>query len=435
MRATWYNENRVRQPGSVVLGQWLASRQGGAQRAGVMAADARHVLSDREAMADIFSLPGPAARAVTPSTAMQVSAFYACITLIAGAIASLPLAFFERTDDGGRRRIKHDYWWLFNEQPSPLIPAAVFWEYIVGTKYLNGDGFAPMVRNRAGIVTEVLPISPLETEVERDRNTLRYLVNSEYLGRFGVHQDDMLHFHGFGFNGRRSISVIKHAARMAVGTQLAQDEFAARFFAQGAQPSVVIRYPGGAPAEMIEQLRQRWQERQAGLDNAHKPLVLTNNGDVKELTMSPEDAQLLESRRFGVEEIARAFGVPPFMIGSTEKTTSWGSGVEQMGQGFVRFTLRRILKRFEQELNRKLFRTSKYFCEFNVDALQQGDLKAQGEYFQKALGGAQGPAWMTPNEVRRLINEPPLDGGDELYKPAPKGDSNAPAEPNPPASS
>jgi HK97 family phage portal protein len=423
---------RAATPGSSVLRSWLASRPGAHERATQLQASSKYQLSDRPAMAEIFQLPSSGAGpAVTPTTAMQVTAVYACISLIAGAIASLPLAFFERLDGDKRRRIKHDLWWLFNEQPSPLLPAAVFWEYVIATRYLNRDGFALIVRDRNNKITELLPLSPLWVEPRRvDRNTLVYVVVPDGdipgLEPFAVHQDDMLHFFGFGFNGRRSMSVIQQVARQAISTQLAQDEFSGRFFGQGAQPSFVIKYPGPVSTETIDQLRMRWAERQAGLANAHKPLVLTHNGDVKELTIDPVDAQLLESKRFGVEDIARAFGVPPHMIGSSEKVTSWGSGVESMGQGFVRFTLMRELRRIEQELNRKCFRTATYFCEFVVDALQRGDLKARGDYYRQARGGSQGPGWMTANEIRELENFEPITGGDKLYEavapaaPAPK---------------
>lgn len=434
--ARWTKAQELaREPGSAVLRDWISSRPGALERVAgsQVLASSQYKLSDREAMREIFTIPTSAGPAVTPTSALQVTAVYACIALRSGAIASLPLAFYERGDDDRRKRIKHDLWWLFNEQPSPLIPAAVYWEYVTATRDLHGDGFALLVRNRAGAIVESLPLSPLEVDPRRvDRNTLVYVVDSPDLGKpFAVHQDDMLHFFGFGFNGRRSMSVIRHIARQAIGTQIAQDEFSARFFAQGAQPSFVIRYPGPVTSDAIDALRTRWQERQAGVMNAHKPLVLTHNGDVKELTMKPEDAQLLESKRFGVEDIARAFGVPPFMIGATDKVTSWGSGVEQMGQGFVRFTLARELRRIEQEFNRKCFRTARYFAEFVVDALQRGDLKARGGYYREAIGGSQGPGWMTADEIRELENLPPITGGDKLYKPEPGAQSKPKPKPEP----
>jgi HK97 family phage portal protein len=430
----WYNEERVKQSGSVVLRDWIASRPGAAERlvggAGVRA-DSRYKLSDREAMAEIFQLQTHAGPPVTASTAMQHTAVYACVTLLAGAQAILPLSFFERVDNlAGRKRIKHDLWWLFNEQPSPLLPAAVFWEYIAASRLLQGDGFALLVRNRAGTITEALPLSPLEVDVKRIGNRLIYPVWAQDLNGgkpFAVDQDDMLHFHGFGFNGKRSRSVISWAARQAIGTGLAADEFAGRFFSNGAQPSHVITYKGPVKGDAIESLRQRWAERQAGLANSHKPLVLTHGAELKELSLSAVDAQLLESRRFQVEDIARAFGVPPFMIGHTEGVSAWGTGIEQLGMGFIRFTLMRYVRRDEQEINRKCFRTEKFFCEFLLDALQRGDLKTRGAYYRQARGGSQGPGWLSANEIRALENLEPDDApeSDQIYVP-PAGTKAAP---------
>ena len=443
--AQWFNAERVRQSGSVVLREWNAQRQASVRN------DARYVLSDREAMAEIFNVRTHAGPPVTATTAMQVTAVYACVALLAGSQASLPLSFFERVDNiAGRKRIRHELWWLFNEQPSPLLPAAVFWEYIVATRLLHGDGFALLVRNRAGAIVEILPLSPLEVEVRRSGNRLVYAIQAQDLNGgapFAVDQDDMLHFFGFGFNGRRSRSVIGWAARQAIATALAADEFSGRFFSNGAQPSHVITYKGPVKTEAIDSLRQRWAERQAGLENSHKPLVLTHGAELKELSMKPEDAQLMAARQFQVEDIARAFGIPPFMIGAMDKTTAWGTGIEQMGLGFIRFTLMRDVRRGEQEINRKVFRTAKYFAEFNLDALQRGDLKARGDYYRQARGGSQGPGWMKANEIRALENLEPDDdpASDRIYqglnapaKPAPKtdgddgGDDDNPYRPKPP---
>jgi HK97 family phage portal protein len=382
-------------------------------------------LSDRQAMAEIFQLPpassGPA---VTPASAMQVATVYACITLIAGAVATIPLSFYKRLPNDDREKIKPDVWWLFNEQPSPLMPAAVFWEYIIASICLHGDGFALMVRGRNGNVTEVLPLSPLSVTVVRNRNSLQYVVDDQYLGRFGVHQDDMLHFFGFGFNGVRSMSVIQWAARQSISSSLGTDQYATNFFANGARPHHVISYPAPVSKEQIEQLRQQWAERRLSPADNRMPMVLASGAKVEVLSITAEDSQLMEQRKFSVSDICRAFGVPPFMVGETEKTSSWGTGVEHMGQGFVTFTLQRTLKRIEQEVNRKIFRTAANYSEFNVAALARGDLKARGEFYRKALGGSEGPGWLTADEIRKLDNYPPIPGGDKLYEP-PGANANA----------
>ena len=165
--------------------------------------------------------------------------------------------------------------------------------------------------------------------------------------------------------------------------------------------------------------RESWMARYAGVQNAHIPAILTGGGDVKTLSLNPEDAQLIETRNFQAADIARFFGVPPHMIGLIDKSTSFGTGIEQQSIGFVKYTLARHLVKFEQEINRKCFRTARNFAEFQTSGLERGDYKARNEGYRIALGRAGEPAWMTINEVRKLENLPPIDGGDAMQQSAP----------------
>jgi HK97 family phage portal protein len=167
--------------------------------------------------------------------------------------------------------------------------------------------------------------------------------------------------------------------------------------------------------EQAELLRATWGERHGGVANSHLPAILTGGLQVKELTMSPVDAQILETSKWDLEEICRILGVPPFMVGSTEKTTSWGSGVENMSRGFVKFTLLRDLVKFNQEFNRKLWPVrQKFFVEFDVSGMERGDLKSENEALRIALGRAGEPGWMSQNEVRHIKMLPPVPGGDAI---------------------
>lgn len=364
---------------------------------------------------DLFTMGNLASAGtyVTEKTAMSVGAVFACVRLIAGAIAGLPLPIFQTTKEG-RDKVAHPYLWLLNNEPAPSWLAASFWEYILKSILLHGDGFA--VIQRLGPSAEVLvPLDPRWVEPEKRNGRLVYFVFPEDGEPFGVDQDDMLHFPGLGFDGLRSLSPIKYAAKEAVGLAIATSDFSSTFFSNGARPDFALKAEGKLTDDSVRQLRETWIKRHGGNGRAHLPAILPQGLDVKELTMSAEDSQLLASRQFQVIDIARIFGVPPHMIGENEKSTSWGSGIENMGIAFVIYTLKPHLTRLEQELNRKLFgRNSKYFTEFNVDALMRGDSKAQAEYFTKALGGSSGPGWMTQNEVRRKTNQPPKENGDKL---------------------
>ena len=388
-------------------------------------------------MFEIFGNPTTASGAVvSPATSMRVSAVFGCVTLIAGAIAQLPLPVFERTGEA-RVRADHDYWWLLNEQFSAAWPAGAAWEFLIAQMLLRGDGIAYITRNRSGNATGFIPwprdrvmILEQPKSSPRDPRRLQYTFHDDD-GYFTVDQDDVLHFPGFGFNGTHGMSVIQWGARNGIGIAIQGDEHAGKFFAEGGKPEVAITTPKEMGQGAQDDFRAAWVKKYGGMQgNRRIPLILTEGLDIKELTMSAVDQQLLESRQWQVIDIARAFGVPPHMIGETSKATSWGTGIEQMGIGFVKHTLGPHLRRIKDELNRKLFRTVRYFTEHNVDSLLAGDSKAQAEYFGKALGGPGAQGWMTVNEVRRLKNLPPIAGGDELYRPKDPAPANRPPNDN-----
>ena len=367
----------------------------------------------------MFAIPNNAGVPVTESTVMNVSAVYACIQLISGAMASLPLPIYERTTTG-RQRVDHPLWWLLNEQPLPRCSASTFWRYMMTSKLLHGDGFA-LIKRKSAFSPEIVSITPwhpLAVNVYLNGDRLAYqFIN--YIGGQGIEsqmydQDDVLHFTGVGFNGLRSVSPLRHALRNAAGIALAADKYSAEFFSASAKPEIVIKTEmAKLSGDQKELIIDAWKSIQQG--DRTRPGVLGAGMSLQELTINAEDAQLLQSRMFQIEDIARIYGVPPFMIGHTQNTTSWGSGVEQMGIGFVKYTLSQHIVDAEQEINRKLFLTDKNFCEFNTAGLERGDIKTRNESYRIGLGRAGEPAWLTVNEVRAAENLPPKDGGDVLF--------------------
>lgn len=431
--ATWYNAERVSQPGSVILQEWNARRQAERVRAAGVSYPSAAGVKGSELYDWFTGGISLGSTAVTERSAMGVSAVYACVALIGGAIASLPLPIYRRTD-GGRERVDHPVWWLLNEQPHPDMSAAAFWEYLLTANLLYGDAFAEIVRTspNTNAVRWLRPLHPRCVQVdclEKD-NGLVYTVTDPdgdeptrtILGA------DMLHIPGVGFNGKRSLSPVRHAARNAVGIALAADEWSAGFFQNGARPDFALTTDGTLKPEQIDSLRDQWANRHAGAANRGKPVVMQGGLNVQPLTVPAEDAQLIETRRMQVEDIARIYGVPPHMIGHTTASTSWGSGIEQQAIGFVRFTLQRHLARIEQEINRKFWpRSLQYFAEFNVSGLERGDYKTRNEGYRVALGRAGEPGWMTINEVRRMENLPPLPEGDKIATVEPAAKTPDPA--------
>lgn len=385
-------------------------------------------------------LPTEAGAVVNSATSMRVSAVFACVRLIAGAIASLPIDIYRRDAQWRPSLVVNDpMWWLLNEQACDQFTSATFKEFLVSQMLLRGDGLAYIVRNDPyGPPVGFLPLRREQVVIMREPPskpgippTLRYYVTTPE-GQFGADQADMVHLPGLGFNGVSSLSVIQWGARNAIGIAMRADEFAGKFFSHGAQPQHAIHAPGKFTSQQAEELRAAWAAKYQGNGPNGIPLILSEGLEITELTMSAVDAQLLESRKWQVSDIARAFGVPEFMIGATEKTTSWGTGIEQMGQGFVDYTLSPHIQRLEDELNRKLFRRAPKYVRVNVDAMMRGDAMARSTYYKSAIGGTQNPAWMTPNEVRQRENLPPIAGGDELTKPEPPGgDTNGNQPPDP----
>lgn len=373
--------------------------------------------SDALGMMEVFGEPATDSGAVVnEDTALRVSSVYACVSLIAGAIAQLPLPIYRR-DGASREQVDHDLWWLLNEQFNGVWSAAAGWEYIVANMLLRGDGIAYIQRNRAGEATGFMPFHRNDVRIDRVLpekpnlpHRLRYSFQTE-VGMFGAEQEDVLHFPGFGFNGTSSLSVIQWGARNGIGISIEADRSAGKFFAEGGKPEIAITAPNKMTQDTQDDFVAAWRRKYGAVSGNRKtPLILTEGLDVKELSMSAVDQQLLESRQWQVVDVARAFGIPPFMIGATEKTSSWGTGIEQQDIGFVKRTLGSHLNRIKDELNRKLFLTSRYFTEHNTDKLMEGDSKAQAEFFAKALGGPGAQGWMSVDEVRKVKNLKPLGG-------------------------
>jgi len=435
MSATWYNKERVAHKGSVVLNAWRAEHGPESKRQSIQASNdvLTNLTADELAQRLGMLSTSYAGKSVTEASARQVAAVYACVALIAGAVATLPLPIYERTETG-RKEVDHDYYWLLNEAPNADMSAAAFWEYLVEGLLFHGDAFAEIVRpnKSSNRMIGLRALHPLRVQPFRRVSDGQLLYNINPDARFDpqfsipyvLDPADILHITGPGFNGLRSVSPITYAARQAIGTSMAAEEFSGKFFSTGARPDIVLEAPGKVDPEQVSLLRSTWTSRYGGVEGASAgPVVLSGGLKMSQFSLSAEDSQLIATRAFQIEEIARIFGVPPHMIGHTDKNTSWGAGVENMGRGFVKFALRRHLNKIEQELNRKLWPTrARYFTKFNVSDLERGDLKSENEALRIALGRAGEPGWMSQDEVRLIKNLPPKGGSaNDLNAIAPAG--------------
>jgi HK97 family phage portal protein len=352
----------------------------------------------------------PALTYPTEDTAFTISAIYASVNLIAGAISGLPMHIFRVSADGERDRIQNDpLWWVLNEEMTPRWAASAGWEFMAQSLLMHGDAFAVILRRPDSMPMGIKPIHPNRVSVLLNTATERlvYSVTPEsgVPGAVQVYdQDDMLHVAGFGFNGFRGMSPLRYALRTTGAISLATQDFSANFFANSARPDYALTTEQKLSPETIEAMRAQIDERHRGPDKAFRPMVLQGGLDIKTITMPIDDMQLVAMRQFQIEDIARIYGVPPFMIGHNDKTTSWGSGIESMGIGFVRFTLRQHLNKFETEFNRKLFRTYSKRVEFDTFDLERADMKTMFESYRIAIGRAGEPGFMTSREVRQRLN-------------------------------
>lgn len=354
---------------------------------------------------------------VSEAQAMRIGAVYASVALIGGAIAAMPYHLYQRTETG-RARYDTDLWWLLNESPDAAWTAASAWHFALQSILLRGDAFRQIHRASAYSprIIGFEPIHPDAMQVDRvdgrNRYTFWVRTSAGTLEKRVKDQDDILHFPGVGYDGLRSLTPITAALGQTASLAKAADDNAAAFFKGGSRADQALVVPREMKLDEDQRrlIKESWAAQKEHYTATGVPPVLVGGMDIKQLTINAKDAQLLETRQQSVEDIARIMGVPPHMIGKTDAATSWGTGIEQMSIGFVRYTLGRHLDNISQEINRKVWPRSRiYFGEFNRDALLEGDSTQQSNYLSKGLGGPGSQGWMTVNEVRRLKNLPPID--------------------------
>lgn len=364
---------------------------------------------------------------VNRDTSLGISAVWACVRLIADSIATLPLDTYTRSTTGALKPYRPRPQWLDTPNPEQTKVDFVFGQ--VASLLLDGCAPTYTVRGRNGDVQEVYALDPRWVQIRREPQPDGSLAIVYYVmvtageqspvGPFRVVAGpEMFHINAFQPNSSwpRGIPPLE-VARLMFGSAIAGQEMGARYFGHGLNASGVIEVPADAgefTPEQGRELKTDFARANGGLRKMHLPPVLTGGAQWKQIQISPEQAQFIEQRRFSVEEIARFFGVPPFLIASMEKSTSWGTGIEQQGIGFVRNTLRPWIERIEESWRRHmlLFQPGVEF-RFDVDGLMRGDAVARADYWQKRFQTSSA----TGNEIRADFGEEPTDGGDTLYFP------------------
>ena len=358
-------------------------------------------------------------KAVTERSAMQMTAVYSCVRILSEAVAGLPLHLYKYTDSGGKAMaLDHPLYRLLHDEPNPEMSSFVFRETLMTHLLLWGNAYAQIIRNGKGEVVALYPLMPNRMEVNRDKNgKLYYLYSTQSedaptMKGSTVYLDpaEVLHIPGLGFDGLVGYSPIA-MAKNAIGLAIATEEYGAKFFANGATPGGILEYPG--TVKNPEAVRESWTKGFSG-NNSHKVAVLEEGMKYTPISISPNEAQFLETRKFQIDEIARIFRVPPHMVGDLEKSSF--SNIEQQSLEFVKYTLEPWIVRWEQSINRALLSDSEkaaYFVKFNVDGLLRGDYQSR----MNGYATARQNGWMSANDIRELENLdliPPELGGD-LY--------------------
>ena len=358
---------------------------------------------------------------VNERTAMQTTAVYACVRILAEAVASLPLHVYEYQDDGGKKLVyDHPLYYLLHDEPNPEMTSFVFRETLMSHLLIWGNAYAQIIRDGAGRVLGLYPLLPDKMEVQRDDRGNIYYVYSrnsdenptfkEY-GNIKLKAEDVLHIPGLGFDGLIGYSPIA-MAKNAVGMTLACEEYGASFFANGANPGGVLEHPG--VLKDPSKVRESWNSVYRGVSNAHKIAVLEEGMKYQQIGIPPEEAQFLETRKFQINEIARLYRIPPHMVGDLDKSSF--SNIEQQSLEFVKYTLDPWVIRWEQSLQRSLLlpgEKGKYFIKLNVDGLLRGDYQSRMNGY--AVGRQNG--WFSANDIREMENMNPIsdEEGGNLY--------------------
>jgi HK97 family phage portal protein len=349
-------------------------------------------------------------KSVNPSTAMQISAVYACVRVISETIATLPLITYRRLERGKVRAPEHSLYPILHDIPNPEMTSVELREAIQGHVLLWGNGYCEVLRDGAGRVKEIWPLRPDRMQLVRNsRNELIYVFTLSSGEPRRLRADRVLHIRGLTFEGLMGYDPLK-IGKETMGMAMAAEEYGGRFYSNDARPGGVLEHPGQISEDASKRLIKSWNSMHSGLDNAHRVALLEEGLKWHQVGISPENAQFLETRKFQTNEILRFFRMQPHKVGELDRAT-WGN-IEHQAIEHVTDTLRPWLVRWEKAILKTLFTEEErkvYFSEFLIDGLLRGDIKTR--YSAYAIARQNG--WMNANEIRELENMNPYDGGDE----------------------
>ena len=354
---------------------------------------------------------------VNERSAMQMTAVYACVRILSEAVAGLPLHLYRYNSEGGKEKaMDHPLYGLLHDEPNPEMTSFVFRETLMTHLLLWGNAYAQIIRNGKGEILALYPLMPNRMQVDRnEKGQLVYTytrskddANAKDCSPVVLRPDDVLHIPGLGFDGLVGYSPIA-MAKNAIGMAIACEEFGAKFFANGASPSGVLEHPG--ILKDPDKVRNSWNAAYGGSSNAHKVAVLEEGMKYTPISISPNEAQFLETRKFQINEIARIFRVPPHMVGDLDKSSF--SNIEQQNRAFYSDTMQNVLTAYEQEATFKLLSSEDQetkFIQANADVYLRADIEARYKAYQTGITGG----FLQIAEARKRENLPFIPGTDKL---------------------
>jgi HK97 family phage portal protein len=350
---------------------------------------------------------------VNEATAMSLAAVYACVRILARTVASLPIHVYRRLDRGKERATEHSLYQLLHVAPNPEQTAYQFKELLEGHVALYGNAYAQKVLDGGGRTRELWPLNPLKTTPMRRGGRKVYEYRRGEEKEVILPAEQVLHIPGFGFDGLVGYSPIE-VTKNTVGLAIATQKHGEMFFGNNARPDGILSIQGTLRDEAArKRLRDSWTDMHSG-DNQHKVAVLEQGAQFTPLTIPPDHAQFIESRKLSIADIARIFQVPLHMISELDRATF--SNIEHQAIEFVVHTIRPWLVLWEQSLTMQLLsprEQKEFFAEFLIDSLLRGDIKARYEAYSSGINSG----WLTRNEVRERESLNPIDGLDEPLSP------------------
>jgi HK97 family phage portal protein len=348
---------------------------------------------------------------VDADSAMRISTVNACIRIISFTLASLPLDVYKRLDGGGREIARtHPNYNLLHARPNVWQTSFLWRQQMVVHLLTRGNYYARILDHGDGIIDDLIPLDPDRVTVtQRPDFALKYNYQpTDGTDPIIIPQEQMLHIRGLSSDGRLGRAPIGDA-RESFGAALATQEYTGKYWADGAEPSAVLKVKGKLQKDQADRMREIWNDDHQGSRNAHKVHVLGEDASFEKIDIPAEDAQFIETRRFQRADIAGIFGVPMFLLQSDTSTATYASS-EQFMLSFVTHCIRPWAVNIETALHQKLFTAPQlYFPEFNLDAILRGDLKSRYE----AYAIARNWGLLSKDEIRARENENPVEGGDD----------------------